>query len=97
MVVRKVPGENFAQVALAKDNHVVEAVPTNRADEPLEYGFCQGARGAMTTSSIPILTNPAPEPLVVDRVSVPEEKPGSLIEGERFDDLLGGPRPEGLP
>ena len=36
VVIREVPGEDPPKVVLVEDDHVVEAVPADRADEPLD-------------------------------------------------------------
>ena len=59
-------------------------------------GFCQGARGAVRTSRIPILLDAPREVLAVDRVSITEQVPRSRIVREGLDDLAGGPDGRGV-
>ena len=75
VVVREVPGENVSQVALAKDDEVVEALPADRADRGAAQHqvFCQGACGAMHDFLHCHPTHPAPEPFVVEAWGVENE------------------------
>jgi hypothetical protein len=42
-------------MAFVKDDDVVQAFPSDRADHALDVGvFCNGERGAVTTSVIPM-------------------------------------------
>src|SRR5882672_12609858 len=51
VVVLGVPAQQSAGVALAEDDHKVEQMAPDGADHPSAKGFCQGDRGALTTSS----------------------------------------------
>ena len=44
-------------MALVEDYDVVAALAANRADHAFNEAFCQGERGAVTTSVIPIFQN----------------------------------------
>jgi hypothetical protein len=39
---------------LVQHDHVIEALATGGSDKSLDEWICQGARGAVSTSSIPI-------------------------------------------
>jgi hypothetical protein len=53
VVVREVTAHQTAEVPFVDHDDVIEAFPSNRPDDALGEGFCQGARGAMRTSVIP--------------------------------------------
>ena len=52
MVVRKVRGQDAAEMSLAEDEDMVQALAPDRTDEALREGFCHGLFGAVRTSSI---------------------------------------------
>jgi hypothetical protein len=43
MVVGEVSGQDAAEVSLAEDEHVIQALASDRADEPLREGILPGA------------------------------------------------------
>jgi hypothetical protein len=54
VMILKIPRQHTAQVTLIEDDDVIQ---TFAAVEPMRrstYGFCQGDRGAVTTSLMPI-------------------------------------------
>ena len=53
VVVAEVRSEDPKEVFLIEDNHVIEALSPNGADESF-HGFCQGLRAALRTSSKPM-------------------------------------------
>ena len=55
------------------------------------YGFCQGDRGAVSTSWIPRDRDPAREHDPVHRIAVAQEVSRRGLPGERLDELLGRP------
>jgi len=54
MVVASIRGQSPPQVTFVEDDDVVEALALDRADDTLDVRFCQGERGAVTTSVMPI-------------------------------------------
>jgi hypothetical protein len=54
VVVGHVLAKHSAQVGRTRDDDVVRALPPKAADDPLDVGFCQGERAALTTWSMPI-------------------------------------------
>jgi hypothetical protein len=54
-VIAEIAGHDAVEVALAEDEHVIQALAPDRADEPLRERFRHGLCGAVTTSSMPIL------------------------------------------
>ena len=47
VVVSGIRRKNATQVILAQDHDVIEALPTNRADQPLRMSVLPGERGAI--------------------------------------------------
>jgi hypothetical protein len=44
----------MAEMLLAKDHDVIEAVPPDRSDQPLRESICQGDRAEIGRSRMPI-------------------------------------------
>lgn len=44
--------QHSAQPRFIEDEHVIEAFSSDGSDETLQYAFCHGERGAVTTSWI---------------------------------------------
>jgi hypothetical protein len=55
------------------------------------YPFCQGDRGAVGRSLIPIAVTAITEGLAIGAVTITDEKPWRFIPGESLGDLLSGP------
>src|SRR5437879_1343021 len=51
----EIAAQNPPQRRLVPHDDVIQALAANRSDQSSTYGFCQGDRGAVTTSSIPML------------------------------------------
>jgi hypothetical protein len=51
-VVRDVVDEDASEPGGPEYDHVIQALPSDRADEALDVAFCHGERGAVTTSRI---------------------------------------------
>ena len=54
IVIVGVGSEDPVQMSLAQDQDMVQAFSPDRADEPFDVPFCQGERGAVGRSRIPI-------------------------------------------
>jgi hypothetical protein len=54
------------------------------------YGFCQGARGPVITSSIPAFRHGGAV-FAIDRIAIAQQISRRLVPGKRFPDLLHGP------
>jgi len=54
VVVGSVTCQDPPQVILAEDDEMVGALAPDGADHPSAYGFCQGDRRVVMTSSIPM-------------------------------------------
>jgi hypothetical protein len=57
-----------------------------------QKGFCQGERGAVTTSSMPEAGRAAPHLRAVDAVPVADQGKRCRLEGESLPQLPGDPR-----
>ena len=57
MIVGEVALQVSAQRALVPHDDVTEALPPEGSDHAFNNGFCQGQRGAVSTSSMPICCN----------------------------------------
>jgi len=54
VVVVEIGRKRPAQMAFVENNDVVQTLPPDRTDARSTYGFCQGERGAITTSAMSI-------------------------------------------
>jgi hypothetical protein len=54
LVIAKGGGQDAPQMSLMQDEHMLQTLLLDIADEPLEYGFCHGDRGAIMTSCMPM-------------------------------------------
>src|SRR6266849_352841 len=54
VVVAEVAAQTTTEVSLVEDNHVVEQFASDGAEQSLGEGVCQGERGAVRTSLVPI-------------------------------------------
>jgi hypothetical protein len=52
VVVAEVAVQTTTEVSLVQDDHVVEELAADGADDALGEGFCQGERGAVRTSAM---------------------------------------------
>jgi len=44
VVIIEVTGQTAFEVGFVEDDDMIEALPPDRADQPFDVGFCQGAR-----------------------------------------------------
>ena len=54
IVIFHVTEQQVTEVALAEYNDVVKAFPSDRTDQPFSIPFCQGERGDVGRSRMPI-------------------------------------------
>src|SRR6266481_4237190 len=54
LVVIDIRGQDSAQMALVEDHDVIDTLAANRTDHRSTHAFCQGDRGAVITSVMPI-------------------------------------------
>ncbi len=54
LVVAEMAAQTTMEVPVVEDNHVVEQFASDGAEQSLGEGVCQGERGAVRTSVVPI-------------------------------------------
>ena len=54
LVIVDVRGQDATQMALVEDQDIIQTLAANRTDHEFDVSFCQGERGAVMTSAIPI-------------------------------------------
>jgi hypothetical protein len=78
-------------VPFAKDENMIQALASDRADEALREGVLPRALGRRQDFIDPYALHAVPEHVTVDRVAIAEEIGGRGVLREGVDDLLGGP------
>ena len=91
MVVREVADQDAAQVSFTEDEHVIQTLPPDRADEALREGILPWAVRGREDFLDPQALHAAPKRLAVDLVAVVEEIGWCGVVREGVHDLLGGP------
>ena len=91
VVVREVVGKDPQQMSLIEDDHVIQALATNRADQPLDVRILP--RRAVRDDDFfdAQVFDALTEIQAVDSVVIPNHETRCLVERKRFDDLLGRP------
>jgi len=91
MIVVKVFGQNALQMALAKYDHVVQALTADGSDQTFGVRILpRRPRGGDYFLDAHVL-HPVTEVPAVDAVPVAKQKTRSFLERKHFDDLLSGP------
>ena len=86
MVVREVRPENRQEMALAQDNHMVQAFATKRAAKAFRIWILPGRlRRRNNLFDTHALDSPS-ELLAVDAIAVADHVSGRSVLGEGFDD-----------
>ena len=75
----------------AKDENMIQALASDRADEALREGILPRALGRCQDFVDPYALHALPEHVTVDRVAIAEEIGGRGVLREGVHDLLGGP------
>ena len=91
VVVDEVRGQDTAQVPLAENDNVVQALAPNRTDESLREGVLPRAMRGRENLTDSHVFHPLPEGVAVDCVAVAEEVGRCGVLREGVHDLLGGP------
>src|SRR5206468_2549050 len=91
VVVVEVVAEKPAEVALAEDDNVVEALAADAADEALGERVLPGAARRGEDFLDAHALHPRPERRPVRAVPISDQVMRSRLPGERFGDLLRGP------
>jgi hypothetical protein len=95
-VVTEIRSQGSLQMARVQDDEMVQAVSSYRADQAFGVGFCQGLRGAVSSSSMPNGRDPPRDVVVVDAIPIANEIPRRVPIEESFDDRLGRPGRGGM-
>jgi hypothetical protein len=82
VVVREVPSQDVAQVPFAKDEHMIQALASDRADEALRQGVLPRALRCRQDFIDPDALHALPEDVTVDRVAIAEEMEGAEASGK---------------
>jgi hypothetical protein len=95
VIVDEVGRWNAAQRSLMEYDHVIQALPANRANHPFYVGSLPRFLGAESTSSIPIALTCSlkswPNP-----IAIPQQIARSTVPGKCFPKLLGSPFRRGM-
>ena len=91
MVKIDVRTDNAAQMPLVKDNDVVQALSTERSDNPFAVGILPRTPRCGDHFFYVETAHPPTEPLAIDAVAITNEVFGRGIEGKGLDHLLRGP------
>jgi hypothetical protein len=83
-------------VPLAENEHVVQTLAPDRADEPLHERVLPRAVSRREHFEDPHAHEAWPDGVAVDRVAIAEEGGGRGVVRERLHDLLGGPGGGGM-
>jgi hypothetical protein len=96
MVISEVTRQDAAQVSLAQDEDVVEALAANRADQALGERILPRAVGRRENFLDLQALHAVAEVLAIDLVAIAQEVGRRGVVRERGDDLLGGPDSGGM-
>jgi hypothetical protein len=91
VIMGKVAGQETVKVPLAENEHVVQTLAPDRADEPLHERVLPRAVSRREHFEDPHAHEALPEGVAVERVAIAEEGGGRGVVRERLHDLLGGP------
>jgi hypothetical protein len=91
MVVGEITGQDATEVSLAEDEHVIQALAPDRADEPLHERVLPRALRRGENLLDPRALQAMPKWLTVDAVAVAEEVGRRGLVREGVDELLSGP------
>jgi hypothetical protein len=96
VVIRKVASQDAAKVTLAQDDHVVEAVAPNRADQAFGERILPRTSSSREDLLDPHTLHALSEGVAVDGVLIAQEVGRGRVVGEGVHDLLSGPRCGGM-
>jgi hypothetical protein len=89
VVIAGISLQDPAQVRLAQDDDMVEALAPDRSDQSSAKLFCQGDAGAMGLSRMPM--NSAHSDIAIDAIAIPDEVARRFIPRECFRYLVRDP------
>jgi len=96
MIVREVCGQDASQMPLAKDDDMLQALASHRANESLREGILPRAVRGREDFLDPHALHSVPKLLAVDLVTVAQEIRRRRVVREAVHDLLGGPEGGGV-
>ena len=96
VIVEKVAGQEASQVAFAQDEDMIQALTSDRADEPLREGVLPRAVRCREDFTDAHALYALPEHVTVDRVAIAEEVGRGGVVREGVHDLLGRPGSGGM-
>src|SRR5947209_14609351 len=88
VVVREVPAQQTAEVPFVDHDDVIEAFPTNRADDALGEGILPGRPRRDKDLAYPQAFHPPYEHVPVDGIPIAEQVLGRGLFREAFDQLV---------
>ena len=91
VVVGGIGVEDPAQMVLAQDHDVIQALPTDRADQPLRMSVLPGRAGRHWVIPDPHRRKTSPDGLAVASIAVTNEMGRRLVPWEGLGDLLCDP------
>src|SRR6059036_111293 len=91
VIVGEVAGQNAAQMPLAKDDDMLQALASHRANESLREGILPRAVRGREDFLDPHALHSVPKLFAVDLVAVAQEIGGRGVVRKGIHDLLGGP------
>src|SRR3989454_10136034 len=92
VVVGEVRAQQAAEMALIEDDDVVQALPADRADEPLREGILPGGAGGDADLADAHVCDSARELVTIDRVPIAKYIRGRRFIGKSVDHLACRPR-----
>jgi hypothetical protein len=96
VVVHEVASQGAAQVPFAKDEHVIQTLAPDGANEPLREGVLPRALRCREDFTVPHARHALLEHVTVDRVAIAEEIGRGGVVREGVHDLLGRPSGGGM-
>jgi len=96
VIVLDVRREHAPEVRLVQDDHVVEALPADRADHALNIRILPGTRRCRNDFGDADASDAALEHGAIDAVSIAVQPAGSRVVRKGLDHLLRGPLGRGM-
>ena len=91
VIVRKIAGQDSAQMLLAEYHHVVQAVAPDGANQPLCIRVLPGTGRRRQDLADTHASDSLAERLTVDRIAIAQQPAGRRVIRKRLNDLLRGP------
>jgi hypothetical protein len=91
VIVRKIAGQDSAQMLLAEYHHVVQAVAPDGSNQPLCIRVLPGTGRSRPDLADTHASDSLAERLTVDRIAIAQQPAGRRVIRKRLNDLLRGP------